>query len=129
MVFEAIIELSYIGQVEIPAADESTARVIFAGLQGAVLQEVQAFPGINLDAIKLDAAVDPQVEEVVGPAFRINVIKFEVVAGIAIEAADEHEARVNLGTLESQMLDEIGNWPTVELERQSISARLPNIDA
>ena len=126
MIFQAEVKLQYIGQVEISAVDESAARAVYGNLQGAIFGEIQNFPNVNLNSILLDGTIEPLVEEIAGPAFRINVTSFKVVVGIGIESVDEHAARVSLGTLETQLLDELGNWPTVELEEQSITAEILN---
>lgn len=127
MIYQATIHFLFCGQLEIPAVDETTARLELAGFQSAVIQEPQNFVGIRLNKGDITSQVETPIEELAGPIFRFD-LSFSFKGGLTVDSADDHEARGVLATLENLMLDEQQNWPISEQKELEVSAKLLNLD-
>ncbi len=55
--FRGEIRFEFDGSMEVDAPDEHTARLLFSSFQGAVVQEIQTWPTIDLNRVEVTAQV------------------------------------------------------------------------
>ena len=123
MSHKAEMHFDFDGALEAATPDQHDARLAFSSNLNAVLEEIQTWPTIDLNQISLEAQLH-HIEPVNGTTRGHYIFSFVAHVQLSDTLTDLHDARQALAELEKAIVDEVGNWPTTEIRKLSVSARL-----